>query len=90
MTRREVHIAHNKVRPPKHIGIDSLENKPRFFGIERYKVGAVDIAVSEFTDIDDPGSGREFFGNGEKIVQGITWYRNYKDSSSFIRHARGP
>jgi hypothetical protein len=50
----DTHIKHDKLRLVKHLCIDTLEDKVVFPGeVHGHKVGAVDVAMSIFPDIDD-------------------------------------
>ncbi len=52
MLRECTNILHDKFRLMKHLQINTLKDKVLFlFRIEGYKVGVIDIAIPEFTDV---------------------------------------
>jgi hypothetical protein len=66
------HIAHDKVRTGKDPGIDALQDKAAFpVIVQRDQEGVVDIAVSEFPDINNPALGAELCCDSDKVFQGL-------------------
>jgi hypothetical protein len=72
MSSRNAHIAHDEVRTRKDLGIDALQDKTIFpVIVQHYQEGAVDIAVSEFPDINNPALGAELCCDSDKVFQGL-------------------
>jgi len=70
MPDANAHIEHYKFRLVKHLSIYALEDKVLFpCGIQCYQEGFIDIAVAEFTDVNNGSLRPELFCNGKKIVQ---------------------
>jgi hypothetical protein len=73
MGRRDAHIAHDEVRTGKDLCIDALKDEAIFAVIvQRDQKGAVDVAVSEFPDINNPAPGAELLCDSEKVFQGLS------------------
>jgi hypothetical protein len=70
MAGANAHIEHHKFRLMKHLSVYALEDKVFFpCGVQRYQEGLIDIAVTEFTDVNNATLRPELFCNGKKIVQ---------------------
>ena len=72
----DAHIEHYKFRLTKHQCVDALQDEVFFtcainFFFQGYQKGVVDIAISEFPDINDPALGPELLCSNRNIVQGF-------------------
>jgi hypothetical protein len=65
-------VPHHQFRPPKHPGIEALQDEaPVSGGIHRHQEGVIDIAAPIFPDARDLALEGELLGCGEKMVQGF-------------------
>jgi hypothetical protein len=84
----DAHVAHYKFRLTKYQCVDALQDKVFFtyainFFFQGYQKGAVDIAIPEFPDINDPALGAELLCSNRNIVQGFPLVLSFVKSDRY-------